>query len=62
MVTYADGCVQCGMPCIGEMCPYSGSKILKCDECGFEAEELYILEDMELCAECVFDRLERIRI
>jgi hypothetical protein len=50
------------MPCMGEICPYSGSKILKCDDCGVETEELYILADTELCAECVFDRLERIRI
>ena len=45
-------CVDCGLPCQGEACPYYRVTRFYCDKCKNE-EVLYETEDGELCADCV---------
>ena len=58
---FVDECCGCATetyPCTGDACPNRNVKVLICDQCGSEAERLYILEDSELCSDCVLDNLE----
>ena len=59
-VRYERNCVDCGFSCIQESCPYYRQKVLYCDKCGSEEEELYIVDGKELCRECALEALERI--
>lgn len=48
-------CVDCGLPCKGNACPYRNVTHYYCDKCGAE-ETLYHYEDKELCIECLSQR------
>ena len=47
-------CVDCGLPCLGDSCPYRNVPHFYCDRCGAE-EKLYYFEDEELCEDCLID-------
>ena len=49
-------CVNCGLPCIGDTCPYKRVTRYYCDECGDECT-LYEYEGKELCIGCVQELL-----
>lgn len=49
-------CVDCGLPCLGNGCPYRNVPHYYCDECGNE-ETLYYYDGQELCVECIKERL-----
>lgn len=55
-----DGCVACGLPCLGDACPHKTEYEFYCDECGdaVSPEELYFEPDTgeELCAHCLLGR------
>lgn len=57
MIRYENDCVDCGLPCMGDSCPYRNVKHYYCDHCGDE-EELYWFEDEQLCANCILKRLK----
>lgn len=57
-IRWESGCVDCGLPCIGNACRYYRVKILECDDCGEEVDTLYQYDSDELCADCVLKRLE----
>lgn len=61
MVEVRNDCVGCPQGCIncGRKYDY---KVLVCDNCNSEEEELYDYEGEQLCAECVLDRIPRIRL
>jgi hypothetical protein len=54
-------CVDCGLPCIYNSCPYYRVPRFYCDECGFEAE-LFWFENKQLCIECIESRLEKVKL
>ena len=64
MITYEDECVGCPpeMGCMGNSCPNRNVLRMYCDNCDDECEELYVFDGHELCADCVLDSLEKIRL
>lgn len=52
-------CVDCGLPCLGNACPYRNVLHFYCDECGDEAE-LYHFNGKELCLNCIEESLEKV--
>ena len=54
-----DGCVDCGLPCIGRACP--NRKIIRfyCDKCKDETD-LYYFDGQELCIYCIEKQLEKV--
>ena len=61
MIKFENECVDCGLPCIYNSCPYYRVPRLYCDDCGFEAE-LFWFDDKQLCIDCIEGRLERVEI
>ena len=54
-------CVSCtaiGLYCLGSSCPNRNVVRYYCDCCKKEAETLYLLDDEELCSDCILERLE----
>lgn len=56
-----DDCVDCGLPCLGDSCPYRNAEHLYCDECGDETQ-LYEFEGEELCIDCIEKRLKKVNL
>ena len=52
-------CVDCGLPCLGEGCPYRNVPHYYCDKCGDEAP-LYHYDGEELCINCIEEKLEKV--
>lgn len=52
-----DQCVSCGLPCMGNACPYKNVVCYYCDKCGDETT-LYHFDGEELCLDCIQERLE----
>ena len=57
MIKIENDCVCCGLPCLGDGCPYRNVLHYYCDHCGSE-EKLYHYEDLELCEECLLEQFE----
>ena len=57
MIEVTNECVDCGLPCIGDACPYKNVKRFYCDRCG-EETEIYHYNGEELCIECIKSELE----
>lgn len=60
MVKIESDCVECGLPCLYESCPYYQVVVYECDCCGDEVDKLYSFDGQELCINCIEQRLERI--
>ena len=60
MTKIENECVQCGLPCLYESCPFWAVARHYCDCCGEEADALYHWDDGELCLDCIVERLERV--
>lgn len=63
MKEITDECVSCGLPCLGNSCPYSNVTRWYCDECKdeYSPEELYVTEDGEtLCQDCLLSRFKTV--
>jgi len=50
-------CVDCGLPCRGNACPYRNVTRLYCDNCHDETT-LYEHEGQELCLDCIIEKLD----
>ena len=50
-------CVDCSLPCLGDICPKRNVPHYYCDYCGSE-EKLYHYDDDELCEECLLKQFE----
>jgi hypothetical protein len=49
-------CVDCGLPCLGNLCPNRNVVSYYCDMCGgFIQDEVHKYEDMDLCDVCYDD-------
>lgn len=54
-------CVDCGLPCLGDACPFRNVRRLYCDRCGGEEEMLYKVEGEELCEACLLESFEVVK-
>lgn len=52
-------CVSCGLPCLGNSCPYRNVTRLYCDDCK-EETDLYYFDGDELCIDCIEKKLEKV--
>lgn len=59
MTRYTNECVQCGLTCMKDVCPYRNVPHLICDECDRE-RKLYHYDNEELCIDCIEKRLEAV--
>ena len=59
MIAIENECVDCGLPCLYDSCPYYRVVRYYCDKCG-EEDDLYEYGDEQLCADCVLEQLERV--
>lgn len=57
-----DDCVGCGLPCLGNACPYKNAPHLYCDKCGEEYEVLYKYDCEELCKDCLLEEFPKVVI
>lgn len=63
MIKVTNECCDCAVPaypCLGEDCPNRHVKHYICDECKDEVDELYKVDGLQLCEECLLDRFERV--
>lgn len=60
MYKIEDDCVDCGLPCLGDSCPYRNVTVNYCDECGEEYEFLYDYNGQELCKDCLLETVPKI--
>lgn len=64
MTRVENHCCDCavpGYPCRGSACPLRRVEVVYCDNCGCELEDddIYDVDDKELCADCVLDLFRR---
>lgn len=59
MIVAENDCVDCGLPCLGDSCPYRNVPHYYCDECG-EEEQLYEFDGEQLCIDCIIERLKKV--
>lgn len=54
MVKKQNDCVDCGLPCLGDACPYRNVEHRYCDHCDDEISgEYYDVDGEELCESCL---------
>lgn len=58
---YEDNCVGCD-ECMGNCNNKCKSLVCTCDKCGdgFDAEELYVTEDGDMCQECILNEFDTV--
>lgn len=52
-------CAVPGYPCRGALCPLTRVEVHYCDECGDELDDIYDVDDEELCEECLKKKFRR---
>lgn len=63
MIAIKDECVGCsdsGMPCMGILCPNRHVIRYYCDKCKCGTDELYVVENRQLCSDCVMEKFQSI--
>lgn len=58
---YEDNCVGCDY-CVGSCINKEKTLVCTCDKCGdgFDAEELYVTEDGDMCQECILNEFDTV--
>ena len=66
MLKIENHCCDCavpGYPCRGDLCPLRKVRVHYCDKCDPNCEnpldEVYDVDDKELCEDCVLDMFKR---
>jgi hypothetical protein len=60
IIQIENDCFDCPSElCIGSRCKYLNVPHFYCDDCG-EESKLYWFEDMQLCIDCIEERLEEV--
>lgn len=66
MLKIENHCCNCavpGYPCRGELCPLTRVEVHYCDKCDpkcrFPIEEVYDVDGMELCEDCLKEMFRR---
>ena len=66
MVKIEDECLDCSAGtrgiCKGSACPNRNVPHLYCDDCGEEEDELFEIDGLELCIDCVQSRLTKVTL
>lgn len=60
MIYFRDECCGCaapGYPCIAPRCKNLHVPVCTCDRCGWEVEDLYEVDGMEVCLDCAMETL-----
>ena len=52
-------CATPGYPCIGNACHLRKVVVHYCDRCGEELDDIYDVDDEELCEECLKENFRR---
>lgn len=52
-----NNCVDCGLPCLGNSCPYRNVKVFNCDICG-SGRAKYRMCGNDYCKECMEEFLK----
>lgn len=53
MTVYTNECVDCGLPCIGQGCPYQNVATIYCDVCGDgNTYADYCVDGTDMCTSC----------
>lgn len=60
MIKHENGCVSCGLPCIGKACQYLDEIVFVCDDCGCEVEDLWEYDGKQLCLDCLLDAVPKV--
>lgn len=60
MIVTENECVDCGLPCRYESCPYWAVTRFYCDECWDEEYPLYWWGGLHLCINCIEKKLEKV--
>ena len=58
MIYYTNECVDCGLPCLGDSCPYRNVMHSKCEFCNEEDIRLYHYNGYEICEECLLKEFD----
>lgn len=53
MIKIENHCVDCGIHCLGSICPRRRVEVHYCDKCECELEDIYEVDGEELCEECL---------
>ena len=62
MIKIENHCCDCAVPaypCRGTSCPLRRVKVRYCDHCGEELDEVYEVDDEELCEECLKNKFRK---
>lgn len=62
MVKLENRCCDCATPaypCRGSACPLMDIEVYYCDKCGDELDEIYDVDDKELCEHCLKKEFRR---
>ena len=62
MVRIENHCCECatpGYPCRGDLCPLTRVEVHYCDKCGDELDEIYDVDEKELCEYCLKEKFRR---
>ena len=62
MIVIENHCCDCavpGYPCRGDLCPLTRVEVHYCDRCGDELNEIYDVDDEELCEYCLKEMFKR---
>lgn len=51
-------CVNCGFPCMGDLCPNRNVRVIYCDSCDCENAE-YKWDGLDYCTECTEEFLQQ---
>lgn len=57
MIKNESFCVDCGLPCIGDLCSNKNSAVCYCDECKTNVGEFRI-DEKDLCSSCARSYLQ----
>ena len=58
MIYYTNECVDCGLPCSHDLCPYYKVKHFKCDFCKIEDIKLYNYNGWQICEDCLLKEFD----
>ena len=53
------GCATDSYPCRGSACPLTRVEVHYCDKCDDELDEIYEVDDIELCEDCLKEIFRR---
>lgn len=59
---YISECVDCGLPCLGNSCPYYKVAHFYCDTCGASSEDtdMYNFSNEDICNDCYEKKVKEI--